>query len=195
MPRQTSYGSHWWVLRGGSGQGRGREGHLSHSATSAWGRLAAPGSGPPTAWLSQADWALKIAKGTAKPLGLHRAHGSTKVDWVERGRHAFDGGPALRCRTPSGPRGRRGASLVACGCKDDLAAASRVVKLCACFSSLRHHAATHHLYFGVVPHQECDDACCDRTGRQRHKAERCFASCILDPAHGIRADKAAEIAN
>jgi hypothetical protein len=35
----------------------------------------------------------------------------------------------------------------------------------------------------------------DRTGRQYHKAERCFASRILDPTEGIWADKAAKIAD
>jgi hypothetical protein len=29
-------------------------------------------------------------------LGVHRAHGAAKVDWVARGRHGSDGLPALR---------------------------------------------------------------------------------------------------
>ena len=61
--------------------------------------------------------------------------------------------------------------------------------------SLRHQCGARHLHFRVVAHQECDDACYDQTGRQHHKAERCFASRILDPADSIRADKAAEIAD
>jgi hypothetical protein len=46
-----------------------------------------------------------------------------------------------------------------------------------------------------VAHQDHDYACHERTGRQRDKAEGCFASRILDPADGIGADKATEIAD
>jgi hypothetical protein len=60
------------------------------------------------------------------------------------------------------------------------------------FGALRHHAATRHLYFRVVADQKGHYSCHDRTGRQHHKAERCLASRILDPADGIPADKAAE---
>jgi hypothetical protein len=63
------------------------------------------------------------------------------------------------------------------------------------FGSLSHHAAARHLHFRVVAHQKCDDARHDWTGRQYHQAERYFASRVLDPANGIRADKAAEIAD
>src|SRR6516164_6167038 len=50
------------------------------------------------------------------------------------------------------------------------------------FGSVHHHTAARHLYFRVMAHQKCDDACYDRTRRQQHKAERCFAGRILDPA-------------
>jgi hypothetical protein len=49
-------------------------------------------------------------------------------------------------------------------------------------NSLRYHAATRQLYFRVMAHKKCDEACHDWTGRQHHKTESCFASRILDPA-------------
>src|SRR6516164_3591784 len=63
------------------------------------------------------------------------------------------------------------------------------------FGSLGHDVATRHLHFRVVAHQKCDRACHDGTGCQQHKTERRFAGRILDPTDGIRADKAAEIAD
>ena len=59
------------------------------------------------------------------------------------------------------------------------------------FGSLRHHAAARYLHFRVMAHQKCHYSCHNRTGRQHHKAERCFASRILDPANSIGADKVA----
>jgi hypothetical protein len=46
-----------------------------------------------------------------------------------------------------------------------------------------------------VANQKYDYARHDRAGRQYHKAERCFASRILDRANGVRGDKGAEIAD